>query len=316
MQKRIAIIDMGTNTFHLLVAEADGKGHYKIIHRDREPVKIGKGGINDSVITEEGIRRALVTMQSFKKSIDLYNVESTYAFGTSALRNARNCVEVLEKIKGCTGIDTTIISGDHEAEYIYKGVRASMEMGDEKSLIVDIGGGSVECIIADNTHVFWKRSFEIGAQRLLEQYHKEDPISLQAIENLRCFFEEKLKPLDEALMRYSTRVLIGASGAFDTLSDIFCIQNNISKTDEQTEIPLTIPGFYAIYDDVIKKNSDDRRKIPGMIEMRVDMIVVASCLIHYILSKNLFTQIRVSTYSLKEGVLASINQTATSVKAS
>jgi exopolyphosphatase/guanosine-5'-triphosphate,3'-diphosphate pyrophosphatase len=306
---------MGTNTFHLLVAEANEKGPFKIIYRDREPVKIGKGGINESFITEQAIKRALAAMQRFRESINLYEVNDIYAFGTSALRNARNCFEVTQKIKACTGIETTVISGDDEAVYIYKGVRDSLKMGNDKSLIVDIGGGSVECIIADNAQLFWKESFEIGAQRLLEQYHQHDPIIQSEIKNLWAVFDEKLKTLFKALERYPAKILIGASGAFDTLSDIFCFQNNVPKTDEQTETPLTIEGFHIIYEDLIKKNRQERMDTRGMIEMRVDMIVVASCLIYYILSKNSFTQMRVSTYSLKEGVLASLNQAATSVEA-
>lgn len=305
---------MGTNTFHLLVAEANEKGKFSIIHRDREAAKIGKGGINQSYIREEAINRAINTMQSFRQSIDSYGVTDIYAFGTSALRNATNCSEVIQKIKAATGIQAKIISGDDEAEFIYKGVRSSMEMGSEKSLIVDIGGGSVECIIANNTNTFWKKSFEIGAQRLLEQYHKNDPISKDEISALNAFFDQKLKPLFEALAKNPAQILIGASGAFDTLSDIFCFQERIPKTDEQTETPLTVQGFHTIYEDIIKKNRRERMETPGMIEMRVDMIVVASCLVHHILSRNPFTQLRVSTYSLKEGVLASLNQAATTVE--
>lgn len=307
---------MGTNTFHLLVVEANEKGRYNIIHRDREAAKIGKGGINQSYIKEEGINRAILAMQSFRRSIDRYDVTDIFAFGTSALRNATNSSEVIEKIRAATGIQANIISGEEEAEFIYKGVRSSMEIGSENSLIVDIGGGSVECIIANNTTIFWKESFEIGAQRLLEQYHKSDPIAKGEVTALFVFFEQKLGTLFEALIKFPANILIGASGAFDTLSDIFCLQNNIAKTDEETETPLTIPGFYSIYEDILKKDRRERMNTPGMIEMRVDMIVVASCLVYYILSKNLFTQIRVSTYSLKEGVLASLNHPATLAKTS
>jgi exopolyphosphatase/guanosine-5'-triphosphate,3'-diphosphate pyrophosphatase len=89
MDTKIAIIDMGTNTFHLLIAEADKEG-YHITHRDRLAVKIGKDGINQGLITEDGIRRALLAMQSFKNTLDQQGVKQIYAFGTSALRNARN----------------------------------------------------------------------------------------------------------------------------------------------------------------------------------------------------------------------------------
>ena len=304
MTRKIAIIDMGTNTFHLLIAEATENG-YTIIHRERTAVKIGKGGINQGYITEEGMTRALLAMQSFKNTIDEQGIKNVKAFGTSALRNAVNGVEVLHRIKNVCGIDTTIISGDVEAEYIYHGVRYSLDMGKEKSLIMDIGGGSVECILGNSSQIFWKESFEIGAQRLLEEFHKHEPITGEEVHRLDQHFRTKLDSLFEALRQYPTNVLIGASGTFDTLSDIYCYRNNISKSDDQPETPLTIEGFCSIYADLISKNREQRMQIPGMIEMRVDMIVVACCLVRYVLAHHSFNRIRVSSYSLKEGVLAS-----------
>jgi exopolyphosphatase / guanosine-5'-triphosphate,3'-diphosphate pyrophosphatase len=305
MSSRIAIIDMGTNTFHLLLAEADEKG-YHITYRDRLAVKIGKGGINQGVITEEGIQRALVAMQSFQNTMNEHGVTSVYAFGTSALRNAANKEEVAARIKNLTGIDIHIISGDLEAQYIYEGVKAALGLGDENNLIIDIGGGSVEFIIGNHDRVIWKRSLEIGAQRLLEKFQKNDPITAEEIAALNRHFEKELVPVNEALKLYPTGILVGSSGSFDTLSDIFCAQHDIHKSPEEVETPLSIEGFYDIYDQLIHKNREERMRIPGMIEMRVDMIVVACCLIHYLIEKHSFKRIRVSTYSLKEGVLSTM----------
>lgn len=304
MEKKIAIIDMGTNTFHLLIAEADEKG-YHITFRERLAVKIGKNGITHGLITEEGIHRAMLAMQSFKNTMDQQGVDRVYAFGTSALRNASNCQDVVKRIETITGIRSNIISGDREAEYIYMGVKAAMDIS-EKSLIIDIGGGSVEFIIGDNDTIFWKQSIEIGAQRLLEQFQKNDPISKEEIQELDKYFEKTLAPLFDQLKKHQPHILIGSSGTFDTLSDIFCIQHEIHKGPEEIETPLSLQGFYEIYEDLLTKNREERMQIPGMIEMRVDMIVVASCLIRYILSQHSFNRIRVSTYALKEGVLATL----------
>lgn len=314
MTKKIAIVDMGTNTFHLLIAEANGKGSYSITHRDRLVVKIGQGGINQGYITEEGINRALRAMHNFKDTISQQDVQKTYAFGTSALRNASNKDEIVSRIKSATGIVPSIISGDVEAEYIYLGVRYGLDLDNKKSLIVDIGGGSVECILCDNGQIFWKESFEIGAQRLLEKFQKSDPITKDEITKLNHYFETSLVSLFEILREYNPTTLIGASGSFDTLSDIFCFQNDIQKNSAEIESPLSMVGFYEIYQDLISKNREQRMQIPGMIEMRVDMIVVASCLIHYILSRHMFNRIRVSPYSLQEGVLASLIQTTKSTE--
>jgi exopolyphosphatase / guanosine-5'-triphosphate,3'-diphosphate pyrophosphatase len=302
---KLAIIDMGTNTFHLLIAEAEGES-YTITHRERLSVKIGMGGINKGIITPEGIQRALVAMQSFNNVIEREHVKKVYAFGTSAIRNARNCDEVVTNIKFVTGIDVNVISGDQEAEFIYMGVKSALGLGNDKSLIIDIGGGSVEFIIGNNDHIFWKKSLEIGAQRMIDRFQKNDPITLPEIETLDRYFEAELTVLFEALQEHTPHIMVGSSGTFDTLSDIFCIQHDIHKSSEEVETPLTLEGFYAIYHDILKKNRDQRMQIPGMIDMRVDMIVVASCLIRFLLEKHPFNRIRVSTYSLKEGVLSSL----------
>ncbi len=302
MENKIAIIDMGTNTFHLLIAEGNKAG-YNIIRRDRLAVKIGMGGINERIITDEGFHRALVAMQSFKNTIEQQGIATVYAFGTSALRNATNGSEIADKIHAVTGIEVNIISGDQEAEFIYFGVQSALHMGQDKNLIVDIGGGSVEFIIGDNDRIYWKQSVEIGAQRLLERFQKHDPIEAREVEELTAYFEDTLVPLFNAFERFKPTVLVGSSGTFDTLSDIFCLKHDIHKAPEEIETPLTIEGFYAIYKDLLKKDRAERMQIPGMIDMRVDMIVVACCLVRFILEKHPFTRVRVSTYSLKEGVL-------------
>ena len=307
MENKIAIIDMGTNTFHLLIAEEEGKG-FNIIVRDRLAVKIGMGGINNGIITESGIHRALLAMQSFRNIMDQHKVKKVYAFGTSAMRNAGNSREVIDKIKEVTGIDIDVISGDQEAYYIYLGVKAALGLGHDVNLIVDIGGGSVEFIIADQENIFWKQSFEIGAQRLLESYQKHDPILPEEIAALDGFFDRALATLFEQIEKFRPSVLVGSSGTFDTLSDIFCIRHHIHKSFEEIETPLTIEGFYEIYQQLIQKDRAERMEIPGMIEMRVDMIVVACCLVRYLLEKFSFSRIRVSTYSLKEGVLSYLTE--------
>ncbi|MBK5279539.1 MAG: exopolyphosphatase [Bacteroidia bacterium] len=304
MNNKIAIIDMGTNTFHLLIVELEGQ-QYKIVHQERLAVKIGVGGINEGRITEEGENRALVAIQNFKTTLQKFAVKNVMAFGTSAFRNAKNGLEVTQKIKFATGIETQIISGDEEARFIYRGVRSGMNLGDQKSLIVDIGGGSVEFIIGNEKEFFWKQSFEIGAQRLLEKYQKHDPILSEEIEALTSFLQEALRPLFKAMEIHQPKTLVGSSGTFDTLSDIHCVRNNIQQKNNP-ETPLTINSFYEIFDEFKIKNREERLLIHGMIEMRVDMIVVACCLINFLLQKHQFTSIRVSRYSLKEGVLASL----------
>ncbi len=305
MDKKVAIIDLGTNTFHLLFAEWDGQ-QYNITYREKIPVKIGMGGINDGVITEGGVDRALAALKHFQENIRSADITRVVALGTSALRSAKNGGAVAALILQQTGMQVNIISGEAEAAYIYYGVRKAIKMGGSLSLIVDIGGGSVEFIIGDEQSMFWKRSFEIGAQRLLEQFQKHDPILPLEVEKLNAYFDLELAPLLGAIQKYKPTVLIGSSGTFDTLSEIHCIRNGIALPPDAPETPLTFERFQEIFAELLLKNRAERMQIPGMIEMRVDMIVVACCLIKFILDQRSFEAIRVSSYSLKEGVVAAI----------
>lgn len=300
---RIAIIDMGTNTFHLLIAEVDSSG-YRMVYRDHEPVKIGMAGINEGVITDAARQRAMAAMQRFRKAIDAHEASRVLAFGTSALRSARNASALTAEIAAKTGIKVEIISGEEEADLIFDGIRAALDLGAERNLVMDIGAGSVEFIIGDAGRVYWKQSFEIGGQRLLERFQRHDPVTPGEIASLNQYFETMLPPLFSAFITFNPTVLVGSSGSFDTLSDIYSIRRGIYLEPRPPETALSLDGFYEIYHELIRKDREARMRINGMISMRVDMIVVGCCLIHFVLNKHPFKAIRVSSYSLKEGVLA------------
>lgn len=303
---KIAIIDMGTNTFHLLLAEVGVPERYRIIGRAHEVVKLGKGGINQGIITDAAFERAVSALKKFKRIIDGHDVKAVHAFGTSAIRNARNGKTLIAEIQQHTGISVTPLSGDEEADLIFKGIQAGLDLGEEASLIMDIGAGSVEFIIGTQAQVHWKRSFEIGGQRLLDRFVKHDPITGDEVRALDDYFREVLTPLTEALHEFKPRVLVGSSGSFDTLSEIFSIRRGIPYRHEDAETSLSMDGFYSIYAELVSKSREERMNIRGMIGMRVDMIVVACCLIRYVIESHDLHKIRVSTYSLKEGALSRI----------
>ncbi|QIP17122.1 phosphatase [Spirosoma aureum] len=303
-----AIIDLGTNTFHLLIVEKADSA-YKILFRESRPAKIGQAGINQGIITEEGIGRALDVLRYFRQVLDQYSVapEQIVAMGTSAIRVARNQREFIDCVQQATGIPIQVISGESEAEYIYKGVRFAGALTDSTALVMDIGGGSVEFILSNQSRVFWKQSFEIGGQRLRERFMTNDPIAASSIRRLHDYFQEQLLPLANAIHQYHPAVLVGSSGSFDTLVDMWFMHEHGHLPDpEQSTFALPVAEFYRAYELLVTRNHADRMQIPGMIELRVDMIVVAVCLIDYVLKTYGISHIQTSTYSLKEGVLASL----------
>ena len=303
MQERIAIMDLGTNTFHLMVADPGGR----ILHRERQPVKIGKGGINQGVIRDDAVKRAVACMLTFRQQLDAMGVTRFRAIGTSALRSAQNGPDVVRQIFQETGIAVEVISGEQEALYIYYGVRKAIPLGNTPALILDIGGGSVELILADNNTVHWKASLDIGAQRMMELYQRHDPIIAEELEALSARYAQALAPLSPVVAQWKPQTLVGSSGTFDTLSEMYCARTGVPYQPDAPESPLTVKAFWEIHADLITRDRAARMGLPGMIDLRVDMIVVASALIAFLLERYGFKEIRVSSYSLKEGVLASLS---------
>jgi exopolyphosphatase/guanosine-5'-triphosphate,3'-diphosphate pyrophosphatase len=305
-EERIAIIDMGTNTFHLLLAKWTGD-ETSIFYKEKFPVKIGSGGISQGIIAPAAYERALKALSSFKHIMEKHQVSRVYAAATSAVRNASNGLQLAEEIYHTTGIRVNIISGDKEAELIYRGVKCAMDLGSDNSMVMDIGGGSVEFIICNAKKIFWKGSFEIGAQRLVDLFHKSDPVSREELHRLIVFLDEKLAPVFEAASFFKPATLVGSSGSFDTLASIDIHSKGLSfDIENEKEYAIPVKTFETIYQQIIHKNKEQRMLIPGMIEMRVDMIVVACALTSHVIQRLSIKNIRVSTYALKEGILSKL----------
>jgi exopolyphosphatase/guanosine-5'-triphosphate,3'-diphosphate pyrophosphatase len=306
MEDRLGIIDLGTNTFHLLIVEKTPEGMVTLFQESR-PARIGVGGINKGIITPDALQRALAVLRYFRVKLDEFSVSEVAAFGTSAIRNAENQDWFRSEVLEQTGISILVIDGNREAEYIYQGVRSGVNMGMEPSLIMDIGGGSVEFIIGNQQQIFWKQSFEIGGQRLMEKFMNHDPISESDRKRLYNYFEERLIPLANAVHQYAPVRIVGSSGSFDTLVDIdFQNRENRWAPKGITDFSISLEEFYRTFALILRANHAQRMAIPGMIELRADMIVVAVCLIDYILRTYHIEQIQVSSFALKEGVLAEL----------
>ena len=304
MSERIAVIDLGTNTFHLFIVEIEGEA-LRTLYKEKIAVKIGKGGISKGRIAADAWKRAIHTLRIFRTVIDLFEVKVVKGVATSAIRSAKNGADLIADIKEKTNIDIQVISGTEEAELIFEGVKAAMELPDSPQLVMDIGGGSVEFIIGNKDEIYWRHSFEIGAQRLLDQFHQTDPIPEASVNALYEHATEALKPLTDAIAKYKPSGLIGCSGTFDTLKEIYLNREGLTESEDSKVFALPAVHYEQIHQELMIKDREARLKIPGMVTLRVDMIVVASCLIHFVLSHLHASSITACSYALKEGLLFS-----------
>ena len=305
--RRLALIDMGTNTFHLLIVEMPTTPGEKplVLLRTKAGVRLGEGGISQGFIAPDSYARALHTLAGFKEEMELHSVTEVRATATSAVRVTSNGPELVRDIFTQTGIQVEVIAGAREAELICAGVRQAVTLGHEPQLIMDIGGGSVEFIIANDRDIFWKQSFEIGAQRLLDKFfpQPEGIMAAVAVAAEQAYFDTMLAPLAAAIQHHRPVGLVGASGSFDSLADM-----QLGQLRTESQLPpiteLALSSFQASYGQLLSGNHEQRKALPGILPMRADMLVVATILIDYVLGISGITRIQTSAYALKEGLLA------------
>jgi len=304
-----AVIDIGTNTFNLIIANRLTE---EILHKEKLAVRLGKGGISLGIIADDATERAIQALLKYKSTIEEFKVNNVIVTATSAVRNAQNKNEFIQKVLTETGFEVQILTGDEEANLIYQGVKHFLKIGAQPELIIDIGGGSIEFIVANKEDALWMKSLEIGGQRLMDKFHKHDPISSVDIDGLNVFLKERLAEVFEVCAKYQVNAIIGSAGSFDTLEDMYLLKVGSAAVANQS-CDLPIDYFQAICTDLITKNKEERMQIPGMIAMRVDMIVVSSLLVKLLIESLGIVNLRVSAYALKEGVLFGDNDLVDSI---
>ncbi len=300
---RIAVVDLGTNTFHLLVADVMDGSRHSLVRALRIPVKLGEAGITKKFIAPAAYQRGIDAAHSFKLIINELKADIIFCFGTSAMRSATNGQQMANDLAEILETRVEIISGDQEAMYIYQGVKEGVTLESQHALIMDIGGGSIEFIIANEQGPAWLASYDLGAARLLEMFSPSDPISAAEIEILTHHLEQQLEPLIENSLKYGVTKMIGSSGSFETMAAMICEQYNLSCKGDKTEIEISLSHFEEIYHQITNSTREERMLMPGMALMRIDMIVIGVIIIRTVIRMLGISHIRLSEYALKEGIL-------------
>ncbi len=297
---KIAVLDLGTNVYNLLIAEIS-KSEYSIIKVVKVAAKLGEGGILNGYLSTNAFTNAENALSKIMSHIEQEGgVEKIFAFATSAVRDAKNGREFVNNIKEKFGLEVEVISGDREAELIFKGVKESMLLYGETILVMDIGGGSNELIIARDGQILWKRSFPIGVARMKELFAPSDPIKIAEAEKASVYFREILSELWERCDEFKPSILIGASGSFDTIREMMYYR------DYDKSVPcreLDIEKYRELHKILLITDKQSRLRMEGMSPLRADFMVLASVFISTVLDGSGVKEMYQSSFSLKEGVL-------------
>ncbi|MEA1898333.1 MAG: phosphatase [Bacteroidota bacterium] len=301
---KLGILDLGTNTFNLIIVDARLNSQFTILHEKKIAVKLGSRGINSGIIIKDAYSRALDAVKQHKQILNQFEVEKVAAYATSAIRSAQNGERLIRDIQEKYGISPQIISGDLEAELIYHGVKLALPFKPEKPiLIMDIGGGSVEFVISDHAKILWRGSYKIGVARLLEKIKPSNPISYSQINNIKDLLHTELDLLFKAIDVYKPVILVGSSGSFDTFIDLLYPENRPGSGTAQASTEIGIEDFQLLYNTLVNSSLEERLAMQGMPDFRAEMIVLAIIEVQYIVERANIKRIIQSAYALKEGAI-------------
>ena len=297
---RIGIIDLGTNSLRFDVYEFKGK---KVVrtHREKRMVRLGDGVFETGLIPAEGLQRCLLAFARIRQILNDLKVRHVVAFGTSALRSARNSKEFVEAIKQKTGIQIRVISGTEEGSLIAAGILANVDLPKGPNVMIDIGGGSTEVIVALNKKVVEQHSFNLGANRLKQMFFETLPPTMKKGNMhpelaMRQYIREKTFNLVAGRNWSTVKFAVGSSGTIRTLSRVLKKIGRGSQSIERYELSSLVAEMKVM-------TRSQLLSLPGLEPKRVDLILAGAILLEELMYALRLRKIAVTDYALRDGIL-------------
>ena len=304
MNKCIAAIDMGTNSFHLIIVQVKSDGSFKNIDREREVIRLGSHkGKEFSLISEGEMEKALDVLKDFAKIAQFYKAD-VRAIATSAVREARNKEEFIDRVHNVTGITVEAVNGKTEAELIYLGVQHALDVYEKRILCVDIGGGSTEFLLGENGISEFAESIKIGAVRLSKMFFPDYNLSDSGIEMCRHYTQDKLNSNGNLHPHHRFEMAVGSSGTIVAAASIISFRRNGKFKKSMNGFTFSAEEVFGLTSDVLKcKSPVDRLFIEGMEIKRADIIPAGLLILSEIFRTLKLKNMTVSENALREGII-------------
>lgn len=298
-----AAIDLGTNSFHLVVARVDDDGQFDVLDKAKEVVRLGSGAGEMRLLTPDAIERGLSTLGRFKRIADSLGA-TIDAVATSALREAANREEFVRRAHDEVGIDVEVVSGAEEARLIHLGVLQAVPLYDERILVIDIGGGSTELIVGEGTDALLARSLKLGAIRLTDRFFPDGRARRSDVADCRSYVRSFLAPAVADVSTLAPFAAVGSSGTILTMARIIAAAEGRDPNAVVSGDGFTADALGDAVETVLShKTAEARAAIEGLDERRQDIIPAGAILLQEILDMLGVEQMVVSDAALREGIL-------------
>ena len=300
---RVAAMDLGTNSFHLLVADVHADGHIDPIVREKEMLRLGDVVSRHGEIPPTAADQAVATVRRFRMLSDAAGADEILAKATSAIRRATNGGEVVDRIEDETGVAVEVIGGHEEARLIFGAVRASVVLDPAPALCFDLGGGSLEVMVGDTRGMQWATSVPLGVARLTEELVHSDPISKRDRRALRDRVLDELAPVRGEVAALAPRLAVGSSGTLESLAFMVAVRRDEDPPSSLNHLTITRDEFLPLHKEILASSATERLRLVGLEARRVDLIVAGSVLLATVMELFDVEALTISEWALREGIV-------------
>ncbi len=298
---RIAAIDIGTNSVHMIVVRVRADLSIEIVDREKEMVRLGAGGLDGRALTETAMHNGLQALSRFRRLADSHRVDEIIAAATSAVREAENGRQFLDRIRDTTGIRPKVISGTEEAHLIHRAAVYGVDVGTDSAVVIDIGGGSVELTVGSAQGAALARSLKIGVIRLTERFGSSDPLPRREERAMSRYVAESIAEPIAQIKSLGFERVIGTSGTILSLGGL-ASGDGRSAPEDLRNLKVQAKQFRRVRKELAALTLAERLRVPGLDPRRADLIVAGAVLFDTILKELGAEEVTLCDLSLRAGL--------------
>ncbi|CAB4367627.1 MAG: exopolyphosphatase [Actinobacteria bacterium] len=297
----IAAIDIGTNSIHMVIAKV-GESGFEVITREKDTTRLGEGGGDMKLLSPEAMDRGVEALSHMRRVADAHRA-SVFAVATSAVREAKNSSEFVDRVSVEAGIDIEVISGVEEARLIHLGVLQALPLSDKRSMLIDIGGGSTEVVIFDHLEELFVRSFKLGAVRLSNRFFPHGSTHPASVSSCTKFVLSTVEPVRREVLKLGHQVAVVSSGTGETLARMCWMLTHDESPRSMNGITFTSKELHQVTAMIANSSIEERAKLDGLDADRADIILAGALILNSLSEAFSVTAFVYCDYALREGVL-------------
>lgn len=303
MPETLAAIDVGTNSFHLVVARLLGNGRFSIIAKEKSTVRLGESAAQIKRLTEQAMARGVEAMRLFKLVAERTG-SPIRAVATSAVREAANREQFIERVRGATGIEIEVISGFEEARLIYLGILQALPVYSDRVALFDIGGGSTEFLVGEQGRVLYANSYKIGAIRMTQRFFPDERVTSEQVARCRTFLQGEIYHATEEIARSGSKQLIASSGTAQTIAAMALAARGEATPESLNGISVSLREIASVTQQIVRaRGNEERAALPGVDPRRADILSAGAITLQTIVEACGAEGITISGYALREGII-------------